>query len=150
MVLMIYEPSRGFNVLHLVNGALLRTLQMLWMDMMNPFGAQPGDSTVPPAPPAPPAPPLPQRCAGVAPLKQAPTSEALERQHWELLALQQEKNTMADTISALEAQVQQLQHEKTELENQRERLLAELDAGINSESKRPGILTVKATIALTS
>ena len=35
---------------------------------------------------------------------------------------------MSDTISSLQAQVQQLQHDKAELENQRERLLAELDA----------------------
>jgi hypothetical protein len=91
---------------------------MLWLDKMNPFGAQPGENTAPSATPAPPAPPLPQRCAGVAPL-------------------QQEKNAMADTIAALEVQVQQLQHDKTELENQRERLLAELDAGITSGKSAP-------------
>lgn len=51
-----------------------------------------------------------------------------ERQHWELLALQQEREEMATSIVSLKTQVTQLLADKSELENHRDRLLAQLDA----------------------
>ena len=57
---------------------------MSWLDSLNPFGAQPGEHAARPAPPA-----LPQQVAASAPIAPGDASETVERQHWELLALQQ-------------------------------------------------------------
>ena len=82
------------------------------LDSLNPFGIQRGDDAAWPAPPAPPAPQLPQRpSAGTLGAARAVLGllkrDAFVMAHWELLELKQEKKAMADTIAALEAQVQQ-------------------------------------------
>ncbi len=57
---------------------------MSWLDSLNPFGAQPGEHATEPSPLA-----LPQQSAASARITSGDASEAVERQHWELLALQQ-------------------------------------------------------------